>query len=178
MATKVITAHDGRFVELETYDAPPGGLTNRGRDDMKRSLMVLALCGLWGVMTAIGTAQQPAAPPARVAEAEVEQWIRATSGASSAASDPNSDTRFLASLSNDERQGGFLFRQRCYACHYSALSPLSYGPRLSQTNVIGREQAARATIADGTSRMPAFRHGLTAAQIDLIIAYLKKVKNP
>jgi mono/diheme cytochrome c family protein len=53
---------------------------------------------------------------------------------------------------------------------------MSYGPRLSQANIVGREEAARATIADGTTRMPAFRHGLTAAQIDLIIAYLKKVK--
>src|SRR5262245_5925082 len=110
-----------------------------GRSAMKRPWMVLALFGLWVVTTAVGTAPQPAAPPALPGEADLERWIRATAGASSAASDPNSDTRFLASLSDDERQGGFLFRQRCYACHYSALSPLSYGPRLSQTNVIGRE---------------------------------------
>jgi mono/diheme cytochrome c family protein len=145
---------------------------------MSRSTMVLVLCSLWATIAPVGTAQQPAAQPTRAADPELEQWIRATGGGSPGASDPNSETRFLASLSEDERQGGFLFRQRCYACHYSALSPLSYGPRLSQANVIGREQAARATIADGTSRMPAFRHGLTPAQIDLIIAYLKKLKTP
>jgi mono/diheme cytochrome c family protein len=52
---------------------------------------------------------------------------------------------------------------------------MSYGPRLSQKNVEGREEIARTTIADGTPRMPAFRYGLTAAQIDSIVAYLKKV---
>jgi mono/diheme cytochrome c family protein len=137
---------------------------------------VLALCGVWTLMTPLASAQQSAAPTTRAGEPELDQWIRTTSGGSSAASDPNSETRFLASLTDDERHGGFLFRQRCYACHYSALSPQSFGPRLSQANVVGREQAARATITDGTSRMPAFRHGLTAEQIDLILAYLKKVK--
>jgi hypothetical protein len=143
---------------------------------MKRSSIGLALCGLSAFMTVVGAVQQPAAQSTRLPQTELEQWIRTTSGSSSAVTDPNSDTRFLASLSDDEREGGFLFRQRCYACHYSALSQMSYGPRLSQANIVGREEAARATIADGTTRMPAFRHGLTAAQIDLIIAYLKKVK--
>ena len=110
------------------------------------------------------------------AQAEIERWIRATSGGSKGAADPNSETRFLASLAPAERQGGFLFRQRCYACHYSALSPMSYGPRLSQAHVEGREEMVRRTIADGTPRMPAFRHGLTPTQIDLIIGYLKTVK--
>jgi mono/diheme cytochrome c family protein len=44
--------------------------------------------------------------------------------------------------------------------------------------VAGREELARQTIVDGTERMPAFRHGLTPAQIDMIVAYLKKVENP
>ena len=140
---------------------------------MKHAWVVIALCA---TVTAFGAAQRVGAPPPGSVQPDLEQWIRATGGDSKAAADPNSDTRFLASLSEEERQGGFLFRQRCYACHYSALSPVSYGPRLSQKQVEGREELARATIADGTSRMPAFRHGLTAAQIDLIIAYLKKVK--
>lgn len=140
---------------------------------MKHAWVVIALCA---TVTAIGAAQQAGAPAQGSVQPDVEQWIRTTGGDSKAAADPNSDTRFLASLSEEERHGGFLFRQRCYACHYSALSPVSYGPRLSQKHVEGREELARATIADGTSRMPAFRHGLTAAQIDLIIAYLKKVK--
>ena len=140
---------------------------------MKRAWISIALCA---TAVAVGAAQQAEAPAPGSVRPDVEQWIRATGGDSKAAADPNSDTRFLASLSEEELQGGFLFRQRCYACHYSALSPLSYGPRLSQKHVEGREEQVRATIADGTSRMPAFRYGLTAAQIDLIIGYLKKVK--
>jgi mono/diheme cytochrome c family protein len=140
---------------------------------MKHVWVVIALCA---TVTAIGAAQQAGTPAPGSVPPDIEQWIRAIGGDSKAAADPNSDTRFLASLSEEERQGGFLFRQRCYACHYSALSPVSYGPRLSQKHVEGREELARATIADGTSRMPAFRHGLTAVQIDLIIGYLKKVR--
>jgi streptogramin lyase len=138
---------------------------------------------MWGLIVLCATvtvgagAQQGGAAGGGVAPAELEQWIRATGGGSTAAADPNSGTRFLASLTAAERQGGFLFRQRCYACHYSALSPASYGPRLSQKNVEGREEIVRTTIADGTPRMPAFRHGLTAAQIDSIVGYLKKVKD-
>ena len=142
---------------------------------MKRVRLLIVLCAM---LTAGVRAQQGGSAAGGGAPAELDQWIRATSGASKAASDPNSETRFLASLTQAERQGAFLFRQRCYACHYSALSPMSFGPRLSQRNVEGREEMARTTIADGTPRMPAFRYGLTPAQIDSIIQYLKKLKGP
>jgi cbb3-type cytochrome c oxidase subunit III len=142
---------------------------------MKRVGLLIVLCS---ALTASVPAQQGGPAAGGGPQAELDQWIRATSGGSKAAADPNSETRFLASLTQAERQGGFLFRQRCYACHYSALSPLSFGPRLSQRNVEGREEMARTTIADGTPRMPAFRYGLTPAQIDSIIQYLKKLKGP
>ena len=140
---------------------------------MKRAGLLVVLCAML-----TGVAAQQNGPAARGAQADLDQWIRATSGEAKAALDPNSDTRFLASLTQAERQGAFLFRQRCYACHYSALSAMSFGPRLSQKNVEGREEMARAAIADGTPRMPAFRFGLTPAQIDSLIGYLKRVKNP
>ena len=142
---------------------------------MKRGWGPFVLCA---TVTAGLAAQQAGPAVGSGARAELDQWIRATSGGSKAESAPDTETRFLASLTQAEREGGFLFRQRCYACHYSALSPMSYGPRLSWMNVEGREEIVRTTIIDGTARMPAFRHGLTPAQIDSIVGYLKKVGAP
>jgi mono/diheme cytochrome c family protein len=142
---------------------------------MKRAKFLMALLCL---LTLVVSAEQGDSAASRKDSVELERWIRATSGDSKAASNPMSETRLLASLGESERQGAFLFRQRCYTCHYSALSPLSYGPSLSRRNVDGREALARRTIADGTDRMPAFRYGLTPVQIDMIVAYLKKVAAP
>jgi hypothetical protein len=142
---------------------------------MKRAKFLLALLCL---VTLVVSAEQGDSAAARNNPVELERWIRATSGNSAAASNGMSETRFLASLDESERQGAFLFRQRCYTCHYSALSPLSYGPSLSASNVDGREALARRTIVDGTDRMPAFRYGLTPLQIDMIMAYLKKAPAP
>ena len=47
----------------------------------------------------------------------------------------------------------------------------AYGPFLTRQRVKGREDAVRRVIADGTERMPAFKYGLTGAQIDLIVDY-------
>jgi hypothetical protein len=141
---------------------------------MKRAKFLLVP---WCLLTLAVSAQQDD-PASRTDRTELERWIDATSGHSKAGSNAMSETRFLASLGESERQGAFLFRQRCYTCHYSALSPLSYGPTLSRRNVEGREVLTRRTIVDGTDRMPAFRYGLTAAQIDMIVAYLKKVPAP
>jgi mono/diheme cytochrome c family protein len=103
----------------------------------------------------------------------LERWIRATSGG---ATPTSGDTKFLASLSDSERHGAFLYRQRCYTCHVSRVSPRAYGPPLSRLNVQGKDEAVRQLILDGTERMPAFRYGLELSQIDLILAYLKRVE--
>ena len=132
-------------------------------------------------------AQQPtsAGPPA--VPADVEEWMRAAWGM-----EPQvlgfTDTHFLLSLSESERQGAFLFKQRCNTCHYSTmsttrgaraglLSETSYGPPLSKRNVEGegRERAARLKISEGSATMPAFKYALRPEEIDLIISYLKKV---
>ena len=99
------------------------------------------------------------------------------------------DTHFLSSLSASERQGAFLFKQRCNTCHYSTMSTTrgagaglvdaaSYGPPLSRTNVEGedRERAVRRLISEGSATMPAFRYALRPEQIDSIIGYLKRVE--
>ena len=50
------------------------------------------------------------------------------------------------------------------------------GPQLDRRTVAGeRESAARSLIADGTRRMPGFRHALRPAQVDRIVAYLRTV---
>ena len=129
-------------------------------------------------------AQQPtsAGPPA--VPVEIEEWMRAAWGM-----DPQvlgfTDTHFLLSLSESERQGAFLFKQRCNTCHYSMMSTtrgaraglLSYGPPLSKRNVEGegRERAARLKISEGSATMPAFKYALRPEEINLIISYLKKV---
>ena len=100
-------------------------------------------------------AQQPtsAGPPA--VPVEVEEWMRAAWGM-----DPQvlgfTDTHFLLSLSESERQGAFLFKQRCNTCHYSTMSTtrgaraglLSYGPPLSKRNVEGGRTRTRGTSED------------------------------
>jgi hypothetical protein len=111
---------------------------------MKRVRVLIVLC--CATLTAGVWAQQGGPSAGGGAPAELDQWIRATSGASKAVSDPNSETRFLASLTRAERQGAFLFRQRCYACHYSALSPMSWpAPRSGTSRAVRRW---RTTIAD------------------------------
>lgn len=140
---------------------------------------------LTGQATAPSTAAQTTAERAPDVPPEIEQWMRLTSGNSTV--DPTgTDTLFLLSLTDAERQGAFLFKQRCNACHTSLEArraaapgaPLSIGPPLSKKNVEGSEDAVRQRILNGFARMPAFRYGLEASQVDMIVEYLKKKKNP
>ena len=133
-------------------------------------------------------AQQAASPSSTAVPADTEQWMRAAWGV-----DPKSlgytDTHFLLSLTEAERQGAFLFKQRCNACHYSMIASVagagtgllttkSFGPALSKKNVNGREQQVRQRIAEGSPNMPAFKYGLKPVQIDMIVSYLKRVEDP
>jgi mono/diheme cytochrome c family protein len=150
----------------------------------KRSFLFLIPLVL---LTLEAAGQQPAAPTVPAVPPEIEQWMRAAWGV-----DPArlgyTDTHFLLSLSDSERQGAFLFKQRCSLCHYSMaasvagarsglLTPLSFGPPLSKKSVEDREDAVRKKIVDGSARMPAFKYALQPAQVDMIIGYLKKVEN-
>lgn len=113
----------------------------------------------------------------------IEQWILATFGQElideERLNHPVWGTKFLLSLSDAERQGAFLFRQRCHVCHGEGMgNPRAYGPLLSKNNVTGREDFARKLIMEGSERMPGFRYGLQPAQIDMIIQYLKRVEKP
>ena len=150
--------------------------------------LVLAVLGVL-VVPAYGVLAQPA-PSAESPEvpADVEEWMRTAWGM-----EPQvvgfTDTHFLASLSESERQGAFLFKQRCNTCHYSTMSTTrgaragfaseaSVGPRLSKRNVDGegREREARRLISEGSATMPAFKYALRPDQIDSVIRYLKRVE--
>lgn len=111
----------------------------------------------------------------------IDQWVRTTFGQSvdpETLNDPVWGTNTLLSLTDAQREGARLSKQRCNVCHGMAMNSMnSYGPLLSKVNVEGREDIARRLIMDGTSGMPAFRYGLEESQIDMIIEYLKTVEN-
>ena len=71
--------------------------------------------------------------------------------------------------------GAFRFKQRCDVCHgvQMSLAPNTWGPILSKRNVIGREDAVRQRILDGSARMPAFKYALQPSDVDAIVDYLK-----
>ena len=75
--------------------------------------------------------------------------------------------------------GRRLFQQHCGVCHTQpTLTNPMYGPSLYRDIVNGREDAARDYIAKGSNKMPGFRYGLKASEIDAIVAYLKTVPKP
>ena len=148
---------------------------------------VLAVLGAF-LFPAYGVlAQQPTSAEPPDVPADIQEWMHTAWGM-----DPQvlgvTDTHFLSALSATERQGAFLFKQRCNTCHYSTMSSTrgvgaglvdvtSYGPSLSRATVDGedRERATRQRISEGSATMPAFKYALRPDQIDSIIEYLKKV---
>ena len=146
--------------------------------------IVVAQC----LLSAGASAQSRGSLAEPVVASEVEEWRRAVEYTKV---DPAaSETQLLMSLTPAERQGAFLFKQRCNACHYSMevkhsiggavdnsklnAGDIVFAPLLSKRNVEGHEDAVRQRITDGSARMPAFKYGLTAEQIDAIVSYLKK----
>ena len=139
-------------------------------------------------VSSVADAQQATSADTPDVPADVEEWMRTAWGM-----EPQvlgvTDTHFLSSLNASERQGAFLFKQRCNTCHYSTMSTTrgaraglvsaaSYGPPLSKRNVEGedRERAVRLLISEGSATMPAFKYALGPEQIDSIIGYLKRVE--
>ena len=143
--------------------------------------MKYVAAGILVLACVVLSAQQPGSS---AIPTDVESWMHAAWGAE-ARELSNTDTHFLLSLTESERQGAFLFRQRCSTCHYSTiaaiggrpglLSERSAGPSLTRKSVEGRESAARQKITDGSTTMPAFKYALRPEQIDHVISYLRKV---
>jgi mono/diheme cytochrome c family protein len=84
-----------------------------------------------------------------------------------------------AALNETQLLGMRLFNQSCRVCHTKPqlTSPL-YGPELSQASLGGQSDVMREVIANGTPRMPAFKHQFAPAHIEAIVAYLKTVPAP
>ena len=150
--------------------------------------MVTMLLLVTAFVSSVADAQQATSADTPDVPADVEEWMRTAWGM-----EPQvlgvTDTHFLSSLNASERQGAFLFKQRCNTCHYSTMSTTrgaraglvsaaSYGPPLSKRNVEGedRERAVRLLISEGSATMPAFKYALGPEQIDSIIGYLKRVE--
>lgn len=75
--------------------------------------------------------------------------------------------------------GRRLFQQNCSICHTQAtLTNPMYGASLYRDMVNGKEDMVRDYIAKGSSKMPGFRYGLKASEINAIVEYLKTVPKP
>ena len=83
------------------------------------------------------------------------------------------------SLNDTQKLGQALFVQSCGVCHLKPqLTAVQFGPVLSSESASGREDAMREVIANGTPRMPGFKHQFDQTQIAAIAAYLKTVPAP
>ena len=86
---------------------------------------------------------------------------------------------FAQDLDDTQRLGQRLYNQSCRVCHAKPqLSSAQYGPVLSKTSASGNPKGMHDVIADGTPRMPGFKHHFQAAEIDAIVGYLKTVPAP
>jgi mono/diheme cytochrome c family protein len=81
-------------------------------------------------------------------------------------------------LNDTQRQGQHLFNQSCRVCHAKPqLNSAQYGPSLSKASASGNPKAMHEVIANGTPRMPGFKHHFKPEQIDAIVAYLQTVSS-
>jgi mono/diheme cytochrome c family protein len=85
-----------------------------------------------------------------------------------------------APLTDDQKDGRRIFQQRCAVCHtLPTVVSKRYGPALYKEIVEDNEDNIRDTIMEGREGlMPGFKYGLTRAEIDSIIEYLKTVSRP
>jgi mono/diheme cytochrome c family protein len=84
-----------------------------------------------------------------------------------------------ASANDGVSSGRRLFQQHCSVCHTQpTLTNPMYGPSLYRDTVNGREDAVRDFIDKGSNKMPGFRYGLKASDINAIIEYLKTLPKP
>lgn len=75
-------------------------------------------------------------------------------------------------------KGRVLWLQRCAFCHDGVGTPTynTMGPWIDSELVQKRGDAAvREKILKGSSAMPGFQYGLSAAQVDQVLAFLKTV---
>jgi len=81
-----------------------------------------------------------------------------------------------AQLNDTQQLGQSLFVQSCGVCHLKPqLTSVQFAPVLSRESLGGQEDVMRQVIANGTPRMPGFKHHFDQTQIAAIAAYLKTV---
>lgn len=79
-------------------------------------------------------------------------------------------------LTETQELGRKLTSQACVVCHFPLQRGAhTYGPRLSRDSLSGDESALRTVIADGTPKMPGFKHMLDGEQIGAIVQYIKTI---
>jgi len=96
-------------------------------------------------------------------------------------SKPASPPDFGRSLNERQMRGEGLFLQRCWLCHLAQATRLmpharSYGPSLTgllRDAGVAKQKAVREAISKGGPRMPGFQYGLSPAEMDDLMEYLK-----
>ena len=85
-----------------------------------------------------------------------------------------------APLTETQKDGRRIFQQRCAVCHtLPTVVSKRYGPALYKEIVEDNEDNIRDAIVEGREGlMPGFKYGLSRAEIDSIIEYLKTVNRP
>jgi mono/diheme cytochrome c family protein len=85
-----------------------------------------------------------------------------------------------AALTDTQKDGRRIFQQRCAVCHtLPTVVSKRYGPALYKEIVEDNEDNIRDVILEGREGlMPGFKYGLTRAETDSIIEYLKTVNRP
>jgi mono/diheme cytochrome c family protein len=82
-------------------------------------------------------------------------------------------------LSEAQLVGMRLFNQSCRVCHTKPqMTSPQFAPVLSRVSLGGQEDALRSFIANGSARMPGFRHHFKPTEIDAIVAYIKTLPQP
>lgn len=82
-------------------------------------------------------------------------------------------------LNDVQKLGQRVFQQRCGICHAPARAGFQmYGTALYKDLVNGNEDAIKEMIRSGSGKMPGFKFGLQASEIDAIVEYLKTVPKP
>ena len=83
-------------------------------------------------------------------------------------------------LTDVQKEGRRIFQQRCAVCHTPpTVVSKRYGPALYKEIVEDNEDNIRQAIEQGREGlMPGFQYGLSRAEIDSIVEYLKTVNRP
>lgn len=84
------------------------------------------------------------------------------------------------SLTDAQKEGRRIFQQRCAVCHTQpTVISKRYGPALYKEIVEDNDDNIRGAIMEGREGlMPGFKYGLTRAEVDSVIDYLKTVSRP